>query len=123
VSFKISLRESGDIAILDLVGKATLESHATHEFSRNVKRLVADGKHKILLNLSELTQIDSSGVSVIVETWASLRNRRGELKLLCPRGRVLEVLRVIHLVHVIPWLEDEATALASFQSKGFAAQT
>ena len=122
VSLKISTRESDDITIVELAGKSTLESHGAHEFSRHVKRLVADGKHKILLNLSELTQIDSSGVSVIVETWASLRNRRGELKLMCPRGRVQEVLRVIRLVQVIPSFENESEALASFHPKGYAAQ-
>ena len=121
MGLKISIRESGDVTIVDLRGKSTL--HGTHEFSRHIKKLVAEGTHRILLNLAELTQIDSSGVSVIVETCASLRNRRGELKLLCPRGRVLEVLTVLRLLQVIPWFEEEARALASFRLKGYAAQT
>ena len=122
MALKISTRESGDITIVDLVGRSTLVGHGTDAFSLHIKKLVAAGTHKILLNLAELTQIDSSGVSVIVETFASLRNRRGELKLLCPRGRVLEVLRVLRLPQVIPCFEDESEALASFKPQRHSAR-
>jgi anti-anti-sigma factor len=62
--------------------------------------LVANGVRKLLLNLADLTQVDSSGVSIIVGTSVSLRAKGGDLKLLCPCGRVLEVFRVLHLSHV-----------------------
>jgi len=65
--------------------------------------LVATGMCKLLLNLADLTQVDTSAVSII-GTYISLRNRGGDLKLLCPRGRMLEVLRVQHLLEVIPSL-------------------
>ena len=123
MNFSIAIRESGGITVLDVVGQSTLASHGTDEFSRYVKKLIAEGKHKILLNLSELTQIDSTGVSVIVGACASLRNRQGELKLLRPHGRVLEVLNVLRLLKVIPSFDDEAEALASFETKGLAVQT
>ena len=65
--------------------------------------MVATGMCKLLLNLADLTQVDTSAVSII-GTYISLRNRGGDLKLLCPRGRMLEVLRVLHLLEVIPSL-------------------
>jgi anti-anti-sigma factor len=55
--------------------------------------LKASGKRKLLLNLMNLSQIDSSGVS-IVEMYVSLKRSGGQLKLLSPRGRVLDALTV-----------------------------
>jgi anti-anti-sigma factor len=77
------------------------------------------GKRNLLLNLMNLSQIDSSGVSIIVEMCVSLKRSAGELKLLSPRGRVLEVLKVLRLVDVIPSFEDETEALESFRPRGF----
>jgi anti-sigma B factor antagonist len=71
----------------------------------------------LLLNLVSLAQIDSSGVIIIVEMYVSLKRTGGELKLLSPRGRVLDVLTVFRLLDVIPSFEDETNALASFQPR------
>jgi anti-anti-sigma factor len=84
--------------------------------------LIANGVRKLLLNLADLTQVDTTGVGVIIETYISLRDRGGELKLLCPCGRVLEVFRVLRLLKFIPSFEDETQALASFRLKGYAAR-
>jgi anti-sigma B factor antagonist len=80
--------------------------------------LVAGGVRKLLLNLVNLTQVDSSGISVIVGTYVSLQRQGGDLKLLCPCGRVLEVLTVFHLLNTIPTFDDEAQAMASFRPRG-----
>ena len=77
--------------------------------------MVVHGVRKLLLNVSGLTQIDSSGVSIIVGTFVHLGQQGGGLKLLRARGRVLEVLTVFHLQNIIPSFEDEAQALASFE--------
>jgi len=63
----------------------------------------------------------NSGVSAVVEAYVSLRRRGGGLALLRPSGRVLLVLKVIHLLEIIPNFEDEAEALARFQPKGYSA--
>jgi anti-anti-sigma factor len=80
--------------------------------------LVSKGVRKVLLNLGDLTQVDSSGVSIIVGTFVSLKRQGGDLKLRCPSGRVLEVLTVLHLIE-IPSFQDEAEALASFRPRGY----
>jgi len=80
--------------------------------------LIATGKRKLLLNLANLSRIDSSGVSIIVEMYVSLKRSGGELKLLSPRGRVLDVLRVFRLLEVIPIFENEIAALESFGPQG-----
>lgn len=84
--------------------------------------MVAKGVRKLLLNLEDVTQLDSSGISAVVGTYISLGRQGGSLKLLCPRGRVQEVLRVIRVPNFIPTFEDETQALASFRPQGYAAK-
>jgi anti-anti-sigma factor len=73
------------------------------------------------LNLANLSQIDTSGVSVIIDTVRSVNGQRENVKLLCAREHVLEVLRVLRLSEIISCFEDETQAFASFQPRGFAA--
>ena len=80
----------------------------------NLQKLVASGVRKVLLDITDLTQLDSYCVTLIVRTYASLRGQGGDLKLLHPGGHVLEVFRILHLLKLIPSFEDETEALASF---------
>ena len=121
MGLQISTRESGDVIILDLRGRSTIDGGESNSLSIELQRLVANGVRKLLLNLVDLTQVDSSGVSIIVGTYVSLKRQGGDLKLLCPSGRVLEVLAVLHLIDTIPSFEDEAEALASFRPRGYSA--
>ena len=118
MSLNVSIRKSGDVTILDLRGRSTINGGESELLSSHLQKLVADGVRKLLLNLTNLTQVDSSGVSVIVTTYVSLRSQGGELKLLCPCGRVLEVLTVLRLLQIIPSFEEETQALASFRPLG-----
>jgi len=121
VDLQISTRESGDVTILDLRGRSTIDRGESELLGNQLKKLVGNGVRKLLLNLADLTQVDSSGVSIIVGTYVSLKRQSGDLKLLCPSGRVLEVLTVLHLIDTIPSFEDEAEALASFRPRGYSA--
>ena len=122
MGLQISIRESGDVTILDLRGRSTIDGGESELLSSRLKELVANGVRKLLLNLADLTQVDTTGIAVIIGTYISLRDRCGELKLLCPCGRVLEVFRVLRILKFIPSFEDETQALASFQPKGYAAR-
>ena len=113
MGLQILIRESGDVTILDLQGRATI-SIDSDLLIGHLDKLVATGVRKLLLNLADLTQLDSSGISAIFEAYVSLRRQGGTLKLLCPWGRVRAVLRVIRLPDIIPTFEDETQALASF---------
>jgi len=108
---------------VDLRGRSTIDAGESELLDSLLQKLVAKGVRKLLLNLADLTQIDSSGLSVIVGTCASLRRQGGDLKVLCPRGLVLEVLKVLRLLETISNFEDEAQALASFRSQGYAASS
>lgn len=122
MSLQISVRESADVTILDLRGKLTIGVDSDL-LSVQLKQLVAKGVRKLLLNLEDVTQLDSLGISAIVGTYVSLSRQNGSLKLLCTRGRVQEVLRVIRVADFIPIFEDETHALASFRLQGHAAKS
>ncbi len=117
MGLQISIRKYEDVTVLDLTGRA-VAAVETNLLSAELQKLVAQGARKLLLNLTAVTQMDSSSISVIVKTYASLRRPGGSLKLLRPRGHVLQVLNVLHLLEVIPSFEDETQALASFSATG-----
>ncbi len=114
MDLQISIRESGDVTILDLQGRATIGADSDL-LSGHLQELVAKGVRKLLVNLADVTQLDSSGISAITGTSVFLSRQGGSLKLLCPCGRVQAVLRVIRLPDIIPTFEDETEALVSFR--------
>jgi len=69
VSLVISTRESGDVTILDLQGRSAIDPGESELLDRHLQKLMADGIFQRLLNLADLIQIDSSGLSVIDTTY------------------------------------------------------
>jgi anti-anti-sigma factor len=118
VALLISIRECGDVSVVDLFGRSTVDTGESELLGKDLRKLLDVGKRKLLLNLMNLSQIDSSGVSIIVEVFVSLKRAGGVLKLLAPRGRVLTVLTVFRLLDIIPSFEDEKDALKSFRPQG-----
>ena len=110
---EISIRESGEVTILDLRGTCTLDG-GSEKLSGQLRRLFNNGVCNLLFNLEGLTQVDSSGISVLVEAYLSVRRNGGNLKLLRLSNRVRMVLNLFRLLDIIPNFEDETQALASF---------
>jgi len=117
VGLQISIREFGDVAILDLRGRVSINNGESELLKSQLEELTAKGECKFLLNLTDVSQIDSSGLSVIAMTCVSLRDRGGDLRFLRPRRAVLEAFKVLRLPEVIPTFEDENEALASFRPR------
>ena len=117
MGLQISIRESAEVTILDLQGKVTIGADSDL-LNVHLKKLVAQGVRKLLLNLEDVTQLDSLGISAVVGTYVSLVRQGGSLKLLCRSGRLKDVLRVIRVADFIPTFEDETQALASFGPQG-----
>lgn len=113
-NLKILIRKSRGITILDLRGKSTFDNSGSELLRAELRRLSDDGVNNLLLNVENLTQVDSSCIGVVVRAFVSLRRKGGSLKLLRPRDRVKMVLNVFHLLDKIPNFEDEGQALASF---------
>ena len=121
MGLQISIRQSGDVTILELRG-TSIEPGGCELLRTNLQKLVASGVRKVLLDITDLTQLDSYCVTLIVRMHASLRAQGGDLKLLHPRGHVLEVFKTLHLLKLIPSFEDEIEALASFDPLTYSAK-
>jgi anti-sigma B factor antagonist len=122
VALQISIRESGDITILDLQGRATIDNGESELLRTRLEQLIANGARKFLLNLAGLSHVDSSGFSVIVKACASLRGQGGDLRFIRPTGRALLAFNVLRLLDLIPTFDNENDALASFRPQGYVAQ-
>jgi anti-sigma B factor antagonist len=114
VDLRVAERTVSGVTILDLHGSATIGATA-EQLTGEMKKIRDGGASKVLVNLTELTQIDSTGISALVGNFIGMGRAGGSLKLLAPKGRVREVLSVMRLLEVIPAFEDESKALASFQ--------
>jgi anti-sigma B factor antagonist len=80
-----------------------------------VKDLLAKGQRKILLNLGDVTYIDSSGIGELVSAFTSVRNQGGDLKLLKLTKKVHDLLQITKLYTVFDVKDDEAGAIQSFK--------
>ncbi len=114
VSLEAAIRQSGDVTILDLVGRVTTDQ-GQEVLAAELRRLVDGGTRKLLVNLERVAQIDSSGISSLVRAFVTLGRSGGSLKLLRPQGRVRDVLEMTRLLTVMAAFDDEAAALASFR--------
>jgi anti-anti-sigma factor len=110
---EISAREDGGIHYLQVHGRLTIGEPSEHlnDFTQN---LVQRGARKLIVNLNDIPQIDSSGISALVKLSISLARQGGGLHLVCGQGRVRDALTVTRLVEAIPTFESEATASATF---------
>lgn len=114
MGLQIAVRRAGDVEVMDLQGRALIGT-SNDELSRELRKLIEGGTRKLLVNLSGVAQIDSSGISTIVRSFVTLRREGGSLKLLKPTGHVYEVLDLTRLIQTIPTYDDEKSALDSFR--------
>src|SRR5260370_27901726 len=114
MGLQLFVRLAADGVIVALTGIATM-GPANDFLDSQLRQLIDDGTNKILVNLTNVTQLDSSGIGIIVRAFISLKHRGASLKLLRPRGNVRLVLETVHLLDVIPNIEDEAQGIASFR--------
>ncbi len=111
---KIDIRTVGDVKILDCSGKITL-GEGTMSVRETVRKLVDNGSKKILLNLAEISYIDSAGIGELVGSYASASNRGAKLKLLNLTNKIKQLLTITKLLTVFETFENEEIALVTFQ--------
>jgi anti-sigma B factor antagonist len=110
---KASSRSVQDVEIISLQGKITIGSGDT-QLREVINNAVNAGKTKVLLDLSQVTTIDSSGIGELVGSYTTVTNRGGKLKLLHLPAKLNELLHVTQLITVFEVYEDENEAIASF---------
>jgi len=111
---KASNRQVNGVTVVDMSGRITL-GEGSVILREAVKDLLGKGQKKILLNLSEITYIDSSGIGELVSAFTSVRNQGGELNLLKLTKKVHDLLQITKLYTVFDIKDDEATAIQSFR--------
>jgi anti-sigma B factor antagonist len=112
-ALQINERTSGDVTILDLKGRVVL-GEGDDPFRRHIEGLVKQGSTKIILNLGEVTYIDSAGVGVMVGRLVAVRKLGGDIRLLNLVQRNLRVMTITKLVSVFETFEAEDEAVRSF---------
>lgn len=113
MSMKASTRQVDGITIVDLSGRITL-GEGSVVLRDTIKDLLSKGNKKILLNLGDVSYIDSSGIGELVSAFTSVQRQGGELKLLNLTKKVHDLLQITKLYTVFDVKDDEATAVGAF---------
>jgi len=113
VSIKASTRQVEEVTVVDLSGRITLGEGST-VLRDTVRELLGRGQKKILLNLGDVTYIDSSGIGELVSGFTTVSNQGGQLKLLNLTKKVHDLLQITKLYTVFEVHNEEAAAIRSF---------
>jgi len=113
VSVKLTTRQVGDVTVVDVAGRITL-GEGSSALRDSVRDMVSKNQKKILLNLGDVSYIDSSGIGELVSGFTTVTNGGGNLKLLNLNKRVKDLLQITKLYTVFEVHEDEAAAIRSF---------
>jgi anti-sigma B factor antagonist len=103
----------GDVSVVDVAGRITL-GEGSSALRDTIKDLLSNGHMKILLNLGDVSYIDSSGIGELVSGFTTVTNKGGQLKLLNLNKRVKDLLQITKLYTVFDVHEDEASAVRSY---------
>jgi anti-sigma B factor antagonist len=111
----IKERVVGGVSILDLSGKIVL-GEGDVQVKERIKDLLGDGQRRILLNLAEVNYIDSAGLGTLIGSYTTAKRDGGSLKLVNLTKRIQDLLAITKLITVFETFDNEAEALASFNS-------
>jgi len=112
VNFSAKIRQVGEISVVEVAGKLT--SFESGALRSSIAQLLKEGRKLILLNLSGLVYLDSSGIGDLVHTYMSVIKRGGEMKVVGLTDKVEEILKITQLYQVFQEFQDERSALQSF---------
>ena len=107
-------RQAGDVTVLDMDGRITI-GEGSVALRSAVRRLLEEGKHKILLNLAGVGYIDSSGIGELVSSYTTINKVGGQLKLLSLTQKLQDLLTITKLLTVFDVYDTEAEALSSYK--------
>lgn len=115
MSIKSTVRHSGDVAIVDLAGRITL-GEGSGLVRNTIKELVSSGHKRILLNLKDVTYIDSAGLGELVNAFNTVKKEGGALKLVGVTKKLKDLLVITKLSTVFDAYDTEVAALQSYGS-------
>ena len=113
MSAKVNTRQVDGVTVIDISGRITL-GDGSSDLRDAVKGQIAEGHKQILINLSDVSYIDSAGIGELIAAYTSATHQGGTVKLLGLTKRVQDLLQITKLYTVFDIHEDEANALKSF---------
>jgi anti-sigma B factor antagonist len=114
MNFSVSVRQTEDVSLVDVTGRLT--SFESRAFQQMINGLLRQGHTNIVLNLTLLEYLDSSGIGELARNYMSVVKKGGAMKVVGLAPKVEEILRVTQLYQVFPEFPDEASALESFSA-------
>ena len=112
----ISERTIGDVVIVDVSGKITLGDGGDTILKDKLRSLVQQGKRKLLLNLADVAYVDSAGLGAIVQSYTTVTNQGGALRLVNMTKRIHDLLAITKLLTVFDTFDNEAEGVTSFSN-------
>jgi len=116
VNFSAIIRQVGQVSVVEVTGKLT--SFESGALRTSIAKLLKEGRMQILLNLSGLVYLDSSGIEDLVHTYMSVIKSGGEMNVVGLTDKVEEILKITQLYQVFQEFKDERSALQSFSGDG-----
>lgn len=108
------------VTVIDVAGKIAI-GESNRQLHDSIKRLVAEGKNQIIVNLAKVSHIDSSGLGELVSGYTTLKAAGGALKLVNVNDRVTNLMTITKLYTVFEIFENETDAVNSFHQSATAA--
>jgi anti-sigma B factor antagonist len=121
MSITLRVHHTDVATVVAVAGRLTLGEGASR-LRETLQQLVADGTRRIVLNLAELSYLDSSGIGLLVSSYATMNRVGGQIKLASLSSRVKDLLLITKLLTVFEIYEHELAALDSFADSGKAAK-
>jgi anti-sigma B factor antagonist len=114
MNFSVCVRQAEGVSLVDLSGRLT--SFESKAFCEMIRGLLNHGQKNIVLNLTGLEYLDSSGIGELVRNYMSVVKKGGAMKVVGLAPKVEEILKITQLYQVFPEFPDEASALESFSA-------
>jgi len=111
---KATIRQVDSVIVIDISGRITL-GEGCAQLRELIRDQLGKGNKQILLNLADVTYIDSSGIGELVSAYTAVSNQGGQLKLLNLTKKVHDLLQITKLYTVFDIHDDQAKGIASFQ--------
>lgn len=112
MSFAIEVRHAGAVSLVEISGRLT--SFEAKAFRETIHGLLGQGHANIVLNLTRLEYLDSSGIGELVRNYLTTIKRGGAMRVVGLAPKVEEILKITQLYQVFPEFPDEASAVESF---------
>ena len=113
MSLNVKTRKVDNIVVVDMSGRLTI-GEPVLLLRETLRVQVNDGIRQIILNLGDVSYIDSSGLGELVSAYTTVRNKQGDVKLLNLTAKAKDLLQMTKLLTVFECHDSEAAGLKSF---------